>query len=69
MSTQLKRAMPLPYDLLRSYTTSLLNVLAYLHDKAVTHKDLRVGISPYSQLISLWNEKYSNKLNLERSVE
>jgi serine/threonine protein kinase len=38
-----KKHVPVPYDLLRFYTCELLEALTYLHNKAVTHKDLRVG--------------------------
>ena len=37
----------LPLEQLREYTQQLVEALAYLHGKAVVHKDLRVSVSRY----------------------
>ena len=36
--------MPLPMEQVRYYTAQLVNVLNYLHEKAVVHKNLRVSV-------------------------
>ncbi|XP_064621826.1 eIF-2-alpha kinase GCN2-like isoform X2 [Lineus longissimus] len=38
-----KKRVPVPYELLRFYTFEVLEGLTYLHNKAVTHKDLRTS--------------------------
>ena len=38
----IKSSIPVPLDTVRVHTTQILDALSYLHDKAVTHKDLRV---------------------------
>ena len=38
----IKSNIPVPLDTVRIHTTQILDALSYLHDKAVTHKDLRV---------------------------
>ncbi|XP_013386608.1 eIF-2-alpha kinase GCN2 isoform X2 [Lingula anatina] len=43
LDTNLKRHIPVPIDVLKQYTTDLLESLAYLHSKAVVHKDLRAS--------------------------
>ena len=42
LDRMIKNSIPVPLDTVRVHTTQILDALSYLHDKAVTHKDLRV---------------------------
>ena len=43
LSEQLIENGPLPIEILRQYSIELLEVLSYLHGKAVVHKDLKAS--------------------------
>jgi serine/threonine protein kinase len=48
MSVNIRRKRPIHIANLKYYTEEILNALAYLHNKDVVHKSLRVGIYKFS---------------------
>ena len=45
LSSYMSRKEPLQMDLMRYYSSQVLDALGYMHNKAVVHKDIRVQVT------------------------